>query len=452
MGSEGAAAIVGLQLGAEGLVLLHHVEDVAQHLEHDAVGLCPDGGGARVEGHAGHLAEEVSGVELRDRVVVGQIDRSVDADVCGCCALAFADVLRLRPDAADHLFEKAVVLVFRRDVGAGSADEDVDVAFEDVESGRTIVAFADDHFAGFVHALDDGAGVELEEGSGDAFEDGQREEFLGLNRVSLVVDRGVAVGVFKEGLADDLLVGEGAGWAGDHALAAGDAGRVPHGLVGVEGDGGEVAFALSRDHIVVPNLGTAADAAIAEDAGGVVDVDGDGGVVGLHDGDGALLEAVGGGQDTGGGGLGFEFAVVALLLADAGRRVVRQHQLVEGVAHGLDGLGVGLDDHAGLGLEDAGGLQGALADVADADAADADGGLVLLVAEDGDGDAGDARGVEDGGAMGDGDFDVVDRQSHWSCVRRACVVVGHVRRSPRSRCRRCRRDPRCAASSARGSV
>ncbi len=83
MGAEGAAAVVGLELGAEGLVLLHHVEDVAQHLEHDAVGLGADGGRARIEAHAGHLAEEVAGAECGDGVVVGQIDGGVDGDVGG---------------------------------------------------------------------------------------------------------------------------------------------------------------------------------------------------------------------------------------------------------------------------------------------------------------------------------------------------------------------------------
>jgi hypothetical protein len=59
-----------------------------------------------------------------------------------------------------------------------------------------------------------------------------------------------------------------------------------------------------------------------------------------------------------------------------------------------------VNDHAGLRLEDTGGLQRALADVAETDAADADGGLVLLMAEDRDGDAEDARGVEDRCAVG----------------------------------------------------
>ena len=243
--------------------------------------------------------------------------------------------------------------------------------------------------------------------------------------------------MLEQVLADDLLVGERAGGAADHALAAGDAGGVAHGLVGVEGDGGEVAFALAGDDVVVANFGAAADAAVAEDAGGVVDVDGERGVVVGHDRDGALAEADFVGARRRAAAWVSSSQSPDLLLAHAGRGVVREHQLVERFADCDDGLGVGVDDHAGLGLEDAGGLEGALADVAEADAADADGGLVLLMAERGDGDAGDARGVEDGGAVGDGDFMVVDGER--SSGRVGGWIAGHACRSyalPRSRCRR----------------
>ena len=280
-------------------------------------------------------------------------------------------------------------------MGARAAEIDIGVAFEDVEGGRAVIAFADDDLAGGVVAADDGTGVEFKEGSGDAFEDGERKQILGLYRECFDFGAVFLDELLEEVLAEDFLVGESAGGATDHALAAGDAGGVAHGLVGIEGDGREVALALAGDYVVVADFRTAADAAVAEDAGAVVDVDGGRGVVLGHDGHGALLEPHVRREDAGLGCLGLKLAIAALLLTDARRRVVGEHELVECFADGLDGFGIGVDDHAGLSLEDARCLQGALANIAEADAADTDGGLVLLVAKDGNGDAENASSIED---------------------------------------------------------
>ncbi len=71
----------------------------------------------------------------------------------------------------------------------------------------------------------------------------------------------------------DALVRERAGGAGNHALAAGDAGGFAHGLVVVEGDSGLGAFAHAAEHEILANLAAAADAAVAQDAG--VEIHGD---------------------------------------------------------------------------------------------------------------------------------------------------------------------------------
>src|SRR5205823_4138580 len=79
--------------------------------------------------------------------------------------------------------------------------------------------------------------------------------------------------------ADEPAVGQRAGRARHHALAARDAGRVAHRVVEVEGDAGAVALAHAPDDLVVADLVAAADAAVTEDAGVVVHGDDDRGLV-----------------------------------------------------------------------------------------------------------------------------------------------------------------------------
>ena len=85
--------------------------------------------------------------------------------------------------------------------------------------------------------------------------------------------------------------------------------------------------------------------------------------------------------EAGFGRLGLEFAVAAVLLAHAWRGMVGQQEFVEGFAGGEDAGRGGLDFHVRLALANACSLISALAAVDDADTADSDGGLVLLVAE-----------------------------------------------------------------------
>ena len=68
-------------------------------------------------------------------------------------------------------------------------------------------------------------------------------------------------------------VGQGPGRARDHALAARDARRAAHRVVEVEGDPRLVPLAHPADDLVVADVVAAPDAAVAEDAGVVVDGD-----------------------------------------------------------------------------------------------------------------------------------------------------------------------------------
>src|SRR4029077_8708069 len=77
---ESALAVGAIELRAETLVALHDVENVAQHLEHRAIGLSLNGGRARIQTHARHFSAEVAGTERCDGVVVTQIKRCVDVN------------------------------------------------------------------------------------------------------------------------------------------------------------------------------------------------------------------------------------------------------------------------------------------------------------------------------------------------------------------------------------
>ena len=73
--------------------------------------------------------------------------------------------------------------------------------------------------------------------------------------------------------SDNALVGERAGGARHHALAAGNARRLAHRQIVIEGDAGLISLAAAGQHPVVPDLVAAANAAVAQDAGLVVDRD-----------------------------------------------------------------------------------------------------------------------------------------------------------------------------------
>jgi hypothetical protein len=80
--------------------------------------------------------------------------------------------------------------------------------------------------------------------------------------------------------------------------------------------------------------------------------------------------------------------------------MIGHHEFKEGFACTQNFLGIGDDFHAGLDRPDARGGEDASADVHDAEAADADRGLILQMAKRGDVDVVHARGIEDCRASG----------------------------------------------------
>ena len=108
-----------------------------------------------------------------------------------------------------------------------------------------------------------GVAIPAEERQRDAREERVLGQLFGTDLAALLERR----------LADHGPVGQRARRAGDHALAAGHAARVAHRIVEVEGDACRVALAHPAEDLVVPDLIAAADAAVAEDAGVVIDAD-----------------------------------------------------------------------------------------------------------------------------------------------------------------------------------
>ena len=134
-------------------------------------------------------------------------------------------------------------------------------------------------------------------------------------------------------LRHQRFLGQGPGRTGRGAFAARHARGRSHGQVEIESDLGEEPFPASADDVVRLEVGAGADAAVAQDAGAVVDVDHLGGnVAAVRPGprrEPRLRHAQALGQD-------FELAVAGLAVSFARRRVIRHEELDEhppGVFH-----------------------------------------------------------------------------------------------------------------------
>ena len=213
-----------------------------------------------------------------------------------------------------------------------------------------------------------------------------------------------------DGDVPDRLVGQRTGRARGDTLAAGDARRVAHRVVEVEGDPGGVALAAAADDVVALDVVAGADAAVAQDAGVVIDRD---------DGVGKVRPAARGrGQAARAGqpepvGEGKQFVVAGggLLGVALPLRLVGQQQLGQRRAVALDVRGGGLDLHAVFAGAHAGGGVGPCPDVHHAHPADADRVVALVVAQHRDVDPRVLGRGPDGRALRDGDLDPVDRQA-----------------------------------------
>src|SRR5229473_423033 len=307
---ERTAAIGLVELRAESFVLQHDVENVAQHLESHDIGLRGDRSGARIKIHARHFAEEIPGAEFGDGIAVSEVNRGVDGNGSVACFF-LALVFLARDERAAQPLEKSFGAALRLDVRDGRGDGNFGLAFENVESRGAELAFAADDFAFAEAPFDDGAAVELQEGSGDTFKYRNLQQVFGFEslRVQPCSNR----------RSHDTLVRERPGGAGDHALATGDARGIANGRIEIESDAGGIAFAHASENEIVLDFVATADAAVAENASVMVDGDGQGRII-FAVLDGAFCKTRMG--SAGSLRERFQFAVTGILLARARGRVI----------------------------------------------------------------------------------------------------------------------------------
>ena len=203
------------------------------------------------------------------------------------------------------------------------------------------------------------------------------------------------------------LVGQRAGRARDHALAARDARGAPHRQVEIEADVRRVAAAAAADDHVLLDVIAAAHAAVAEDARLVVDGDAQRRVVTAARRQAARIPRLVHARRP---GHRLQLAVAGVLLPRARRRMVGHQHLDERAPRPHDAGGGRRDLHARFALADARRGVDARAHVHHADTAHANRRLVLLVAQRRDRDPVQPRRVEDRRALRDRDVAAVDRE------------------------------------------
>ena len=205
------------------------------------------------------------------------------------------------------------------------------LAFENVERGRAVFAFAADDFAFAEMALHHRAAIQLQERSGDTFED---REAAAIRSAS----NGFAAGPAHRGAvcATPLLVSAPVGQETMHSPQETQE-ESPIGSLSVEGDAGVVAFAHAAEDEILANLVAAADAAVAQDAGVVIDGDaharnrlGPRRVLRLEKRGCVIFSCL---RER------FELAIAGLLLARAGRRMIGHQQFDQRAAGALHFLG-----------------------------------------------------------------------------------------------------------------
>src|SRR5208282_1266193 len=172
MAVQGAAAIRLVELSAEILVALHHVEHVSQHFEHGAIGLGPDGGRTRVQAHARHFTEQIAGTELSHGVVVVQVHGSIDRNPALIGFLFPMILFALREPAgefADEFLQAALRLYVRHRRRNGDSRG----TLKHVKSSRSIFAFAANDLASAKAPLYYGTLIQAQKSSRDSSKHGE---------------------------------------------------------------------------------------------------------------------------------------------------------------------------------------------------------------------------------------------------------------------------------------
>ena len=210
----------------------------------------------------------------------------------------------------------------------------------------------------------------------------------------------------------DRLVRQRAGRACGHALAAGHARRGAHRVAQVERDTGVVALAAAPDHVVALDVVAGPHAAVAQDAGVVVDGDHRAGQVGAATRRRGQGGAVRGEPEPFGQREQFVVAGRRLLRVALAWRLVADQQLRQHRAAALKFRRACLNLHPVLAGPHAGGGERGRAHVDYAHPADAHRIETLVVAQHRDINAGGPGGLPDSGALRGGDLTSVNRERY----------------------------------------
>ena len=409
---ERAAAVGLVELRAKRLVLKHDVQNVAQHLVGNNVGLRDDRGGPRIEIHARHFAEQITRTEFGDGVAVGEVHGSVNRNGA-VASFFFALIFFAANERAGQPVEEPFRASLRLDVRDGCGNRNFGPAFDDVKRGGTKFAFAANHLALAEVPIYDGATIQLQKRPGNALENRYLQKFFRLKNL-----RARTAGDCR---SSKTFVGERTRGAGNHAFPAGNARGVAHRCVQVEGDPRGITLSHPPEDEIIFDFVAAANAAVTEDTSIMIDGDGERGIVTAAS-HGSLRKTRL--TDARGFRKRFEFAITGLFLPRARRRMIGHQQLKQSLAHIQNLFRVSDHFHARFHRTHAGGGEYTRAGIHNAQTANAHGSLVLQVAQGGNADTVYARSIENGCSV---------RHAHGFPVNadldhpRWCDGGGHVR-------------------------
>ena len=208
---EGASAVICVQLRAHRFVALDDVEHVAQHFIHHAVRRRTYGGGARIQTHASHLAEQIARAQFGSRVCQVQVHRGIDADHSFLIHAIVRMLWGARQDAGQPA-EKSLRSALCFDVRHGRGEEHLRFAFGNVEGRGAILALAANDVALLEAPGHHRVPVEFQKCSRNLLKVRQPEQLIHLHLFTARNHR-----------LDNALVRQRSGGARNHALPAGNA-------------------------------------------------------------------------------------------------------------------------------------------------------------------------------------------------------------------------------------
>ena len=184
MGIQRPLAVGLIELRAKRLALLQHVKDVAQHLQHRAIGFSTHRGRARIIIHARHFAKKLAGSKFGNGMVVRQVHWRIDGNrppVHLLLAPVFVPGGQTACELAGQPPEKSSRPAARFYVRHRAGQLHAGLALQNVKRGRAEFSFTADNIPAFEMAPYGGIRVFFQELRRDVLKDGQLEEVFGRN-------------------------------------------------------------------------------------------------------------------------------------------------------------------------------------------------------------------------------------------------------------------------------